>query len=426
MKRVLIISYCFPPGNGVGGQRPYRLAKYFPKYRIEPIVLTVKLPGKLPEGLNVIQTNYKDVTSILKSKFRFSPQQSMNEQLSITINKNHNYLSLRSKIFKLLKEIIIFPDVNKGWYKYALNSASEFLDKEMVDVIISTSPPIVSHLIARKLKRKYQIPWIADLRDPWTHLYDNTRSGLFSYFERRLALKTLSDSDAVVTVTNPYLENIKAFLKGKQIFCIANGYDPDDFSESNSKLTSKFTITYTGYLYHGKRDPSLLFRAVSQLIDENKLNRDMIEIKFYSARQDWLVDEIDKYNLSGIVNICDLLPRDEILKIQRESQLLFLIRWDAKIDMGDCPAKIFEYLVARRPVVAIGGCGGIVKNILEDTNAGRFAENLEVLKSILIEYYQEFIKYGKIECHTNSNIENFNYVSITEKYSKVLNTVLLK
>jgi len=426
MKKVLIIAYSFPPRPDVGSQRPYRLAKYFPDFGWEPIVLTAKLLGEPPEGIKIIETNYKDIDSAIKSRFGFNPEKGLHEQLGIRITKDFNYQTWKSKFIKLIKEIIYFPDAQRGWYKYALKSASECLEREEVDAIISTSSPVTAHLIARKLKRKYKILWIADLRDPWTQNPYVNKFGLIRYFERRLELKTLSNADALVTVTDPWLDLLGALHKNKEILCVTNGYDEDDFPDLTTKLTNKFVITYTGILYNGKRDPSLLFKVISQLIVENKINRDLIEIRFYGPKEDWLVEEIKKYKLEGIANVYGRIPREEVLKKQKESQLLLVLLWNNKNEEGFCPAKIYEYFGSRRPVLAIGGHGGVVKDLLAITDAGRFADNSDNLRDILLNYYQEFIQLGEVRYNGNANIENYSYKLIAKRYSEILNGLILK
>lgn len=426
MKRVLIISYHFPPRVSIGSQRPYKLAKYLPEFGWEPIVLTVKRPGKTPKGIRIIETDYKDFLNEIKLKIGFKQEQGIHEQLGIAVSTNFNYPTWKSKIIKLLREIIAYPDAERGWYKFAIESASKFLLKEKIDAIISTSPPATSHLIARKLKQKYKIPWLADLRDPWAQLYHDKKFGLIMCFEKRLASKTLTDADILVTVTIPQVDVLKALFKDKKIFYITNGYDIDDFRVKPTKLTDKFTITHTGTLYNGERDPSLLFEVVANLIKKNRIKRDLIEIKFYGSKGDWLIEEIKKYNLEGVVHYYGVMPREEALKRQRESQLLLLLRLNSVEERGDCPAKLFEYFGAGRPIIGTGGYGGIIEDYLKETNTGKFGENAEVLENILLEYYQEFIEFGEVKCYSNRRIENYTYDSIAKKYSEALNGIVLK
>ena len=291
---------------------------------------------------------------------------------------------------------------------------------------MSTSNPVTSHLIARKLKQKYKIPWIADLRDLWTQNHFYNKFDLIKYFERRLELKTLSDPDALITVTERFADELKILHKNKKVFCVTNGFDEDDSSKLTSKLKNKFIITYTGILYNGKRDPSLLFKVISQLINENIINRNLIEIRFYGPKEDWLADEIKKYNLEGIANFCGFIPREEILEKQKESQILLLLLDSNNKEEGVYPAKIFEYLGARRPIIAFGGQGGIVKELLEKNKAGVFTENFDMLKKIVLNYYKQFTQFGEVRYEGNASIENYSYKLIAKRYSEIINGLILK
>ena len=419
----------------VGSLRPYGLAKYFIKFGWEAIVLTADHPGKSPKGMRVIKAECKDITGMLKSKIGLSPGKGLHQQLGISLSKDDShtrlkkdnvYTKCKKKIIKLVIDVINYPDsVKRGWYKFALEAASEFLSKERVDVIISTSPPITSHLIARKLKKKYEIPWVADFRDLWSQSPYIDKLGLIRFFGKRLEWKTLSDADRLVVVTKPWINTFKAVYKDKKIFCVTNGFDEDDFPELPSKLTTKFTLTYTGSLYNGKRDPSLLFEVIAKLINENRINKDLIEIRFFVQKEDWFIDEIKQNNLEGVVKYYGHIPREEVLIKQRESQVLLLLLWDNKNEEGFCPAKVYEYLAAHRPIVAIGGREHVVKDLLETTNAGKYTWNPDILKNVLLDYYDEFIKIGEVKCYSNSSIANYTYNLITEKYSDILNGLVL-
>ncbi len=423
MKKVLIVSYHFPPLQTIGAQRPYKVAKYFPKYGWEPIVLTIKHTGKLPEEIRIIETDYKNIIDEIKLKIGFNLDDLVHEQLGLKVTKNYKPSTLKGKTIKLLKDIILFPDEQKGWYKFAIKSAFEFLNEERVDAIISTSYPVISHVIARKLKQRYNIPWVADLRDLWWQNPYYNRSFFIKYLHWRLELKTLSNVDGLVTVTRPWVDTLKILHKNKKIFCITNGFDSEDFTSLPSGLNTKFTLTYTGTLHNGKRDPVLLFKVVEQLIAENKINSDLIDIRFFVPQEDWLIEDIKKYKLEGVVSTYGFIPRDEVLVKQRESQILLLLLWDNDSEEGFCPGKVYEYLGARRPIIAIGGKKHIVKNILERAEAGRYTWNVNTLRTALLEYYQEFVESGKIECHSNKYVNNFTYNVITKKYSEVLDSL---
>jgi glycosyltransferase involved in cell wall biosynthesis len=424
VKKVLIISYHFPPRQTVGSQRPFRLAKYFSQFGWEPIILTAKLPGRPPDGIRVIETDYKDIAGKIKSKIGFETEKGLHDQLKINIPKKFTYHSWKSKSIKLIKDIINFPDEQKGWHKYASKTASEFLFKEKIDAIISTAPPHIAHIIARKLKIKNRIPWIVDLRDLWTQHQFYNKFHLIYYFEKKLELKILSDADVLVTVTQSFKDKLKILHRGKKIYCIQNSYDTDEFSKIQVGLSSKFTITYSGLLYNGKRDPSLLFHVISQLIRENKINKELLEIRFYVPKEDWLIEDIKKYDLEKVFSYNGFIPREKVIEKQKESQLLLLLLDSDGREEGVYPAKIFEYFGAKRPIIAYGGRNAIINDLLEETKSGKFAANSEMLKSYIKEFYDEFIKYGEVKCYSNKNIQNYTSHSMAEKYCEILDNLV--
>jgi len=353
----------------------------------------------------------------------FQPQQSLHEQLGIPVTKKNSHSTWKSKTIKLLNEIINYPDPKKRWYKYAVTSAVQYLSKHHIDVIISTSPPVITHLIARTVSQQYQIPWIADLRDPWARLYDDKQS-LITPFQQRLSSRTLKFADSIVAVTSPQVDMLKSLFPHKNVACITNSFDPDDFPETPSNLTEKFTITHTGTLYNGKRDPSLLFQVVSKLIQSKQIKKDLIKLRFYGKTENWLVEEIKKYDLVGVVSCHGRIPREEILEKLRESQLLLLLRLNTVTsEQGDCPAKIFEYFGARRPILGVGGFGGIIRDLLHETRTGTYGENAEELEQVLRAYYQEFLNFGRVACGGNGNLKKYTSISMARSYSRILDEI---
>lgn len=405
----------------MGAQRPYRLAKYLTSNGWEPIILTKRLPGKPPEGIRIIETPYNDVIGTLKSSFGFDRQKGLHEQMHIQESKNSTHSAWQSKIIKIMREIIAFPDDFIGWQKFALESACELLNNVRIDAMISTSYPVTSHLIASKLKRKYRIPWVADFRDLWTQNHYVRKYRLIHLAEKCLEKKTLSGADLLVTV-HPLTDVLREMHRDKNAICITNGYDPADYPETEVHLSGKFSITYTGILYAGKRDPSMLFRVIDQLIKERKIDRDRLEINFIGCSEKWLTEEVKSYGLEEIVRIQGMIPREEALRIQRESQVLLIIRWKNKNEEQIIPGKIFEYFGARRPILAIGA-GGVVQDILEKTQTGRFADDDKSLSDIILQYYREYMGNGTVGYSGNQTVVDYTYPSIARQYAEVLNTL---
>lgn len=422
-KKVLIIAYCFPPLPVIGSQRPYGLAKYLRRFDWDPIVLTIKHPGNSPAGIEVIESDYTDRIASIKKMIGLKSDTGIHQQLGLEITKNFNYSTWKSKLIKFIREIVAFPDDESGWYDYAVKAGSELLDRERVDALISTSFPVTSHLIARKLKQKHGIPWVADLRDLWTQNHYCRKYNFINALERRLEVKTLSDADALVTVSGPLADTLKSLHEGKDVRCITNGYDPDDFTATATKLTEKFTITYTGRLYNGLRDPLMLFKVTARLIMENKIDRDLIEIRFFGGREDWLVGDIEKFALQNVVRLYGSIPREEAIERQKESQLLLLLLWNDKKEEGVYTGKLFEYLGSKRPILALGGANSIVRELLTSTNSGCFAENEKQLEDIILLHYRDFVESGEVRFNSDKTIGDYSYSSIARKYSVLLDEV---
>lgn len=423
MKKVLIISYYFPPRLEIGAQRFYRLGKYFPQYGWEPVVLTANLPGNPPEGIRVIETDCRDTIGYYKERIGFKSIKGLQEQLGFNVSNEFYCRTWKTKIIERLKEVVSFPDDARGWYNYAIKEGSDIIKKEVIDIMISTSPPVTTHLIANHLKQIFKIPWVADLRDLWTQNHYYHKSKIIKYIEKKLEVKTLKKADALVTVTQPWVNELKMLHKNKHVLCITNGYDPDEMFNYSDKKTGKFSITYTGTLYYGKRDPSLLFNAISELIKENKIDKDSIEVNFYSPKETWLTDYINGHDLNGVVKVHGLIPREQVLVKQRESQLQLLLLWNHKGEKNLYPAKVFEYLAAGRPIIAVGGPRGIIRELIKETNSGRFSNNLTELKQILREYYQEFMVNGEIKSQFNENIHKYSYKLLAKSYADTLNSL---
>lgn len=425
MKKVLIISYKFPPDPNVGGLRIRGLAKYLPEFGWEPIILTTTLPETPNAQFRVIQTHYYDVIAPWKRRFGLRLEEGVYKQLGLNPYKNKK--SLLNFILNFFKEIIVYPDAQKGWYPYAVEAGSEILKNETIDAIISSSTPVTCHFIANELKTKYKIPWIADLRDLWTQAPYYQYSFIRRFRETKMELKTLSRAEALVTVSKNLAETLGTLHKEKLIYAILNGFDPQEMNISHVDLTNKFTITYLGSLYHGKRDPSKLFKALQDLISEGKINPNDIEVRFYGQKEDWMEKEIEIYRLQGIVNEYGVIPRNIAVEKQRESQLLLLLMRDHPKEIGVYTSKIFEYLAAQRPILAIGSLEGVVNDLLEDTTAGIYATSVKDVKKALEEYYNEYkLKDNVSYKGERAKIDKYSHREMARKFAEVLGTLTRK
>jgi hypothetical protein len=434
MKKVIIIANLFHASPRIPG-----LVKYLPEFGWQPIILTTPIgeepesrfgpPNDFKNNNRVIETDYLPVLGFWRKIFGFNPSEDIGLQaknrFNITSEKS-SYLLL-SGIYKKAKAIIKYPDAEKGWKPFAVKAGRELLQKEDIDAIISSSSPVTSHIIAKELKIKYKIPWIADLRDLWTQNHSYPYGNIRKFFEQKLELKILQPADALVTVSSPLAEQLQTLHKGKAMYTITNGFDPDKMSKGQVDLTSKFTITYTGQIYTGREDPSKLLAALRDVLSDGIVNSDDVEVRFYGPDNELLAKEIKEYGLLDIVKQYGIVPREISFEKQRESQILLLLNWEDQRKRGVYTLKVFEYLAAQRPILAIGGSDdGVVKELLDETKAGRYAPTIEDIKSILRELYSEHKHKGKIDYSGDlQKINKYSYREMARKFAEVLNMAYL-
>lgn len=421
MKKVLIISYYFLEQEAIGSIRIRGLAKFLPEFGWDPVILTVKVPGKSEPGFNVVETFYQSKQKKLKESLGFKANEAVKDQLGLPAYKTKKLLI--DYIFYIWLEIFCYPDSQKSWYKFAVDAGKKLLKNDSFDAIISSSYPLTSHLIAKNLKNKYGVPWVADLRDLWTqnHYYSHTL--IRTLMERKLETKTLAIADALVATT-PYSAEKLRKLHKKRIYSITNGFSYEETDKDEAKLTDKFTITYSGGLYLGKRDPIKLFQAVNELISDKIIDSSDIEIRFYGPKESWLEEEIRSFNLEKIAKLYGSVDRMVSLEKQRESQILLLLLWDHPEDKNICPAKIFDYFGSKRPILAIGGSSGFVKDIFDETNVGIFAISIDEIKNFLVNSYNEWKRNSQVAYHAKiSSINKYSHREMAKKFSEVLNEI---
>lgn len=416
MKKVLIISFFFNKKEEIGSIRLRGLAEFLPKFDWEPTILTIKINNETESNFRTVETKYSDLVANWESKFKFSSE-------NIKLKSKKNSKSFTGILTKAWLEIFTYPDPEKNWFKPAVEASSNLLENEHFDAILSSSSPVTCHLIANELKKRYKIPWIADLRDLWTqNPYFNHTFGR-TILEKKLELKTLRNADAITTTTEYFKRDLQELHKKNEVYTILNGFHPINKIQ-DIPMINKFNIVYTGRLYYGKRDPEPLFLALNELIKEGDINTEDVKIEFYGPDGDWLLGDVKKYQLEKMVEICGILPRDKILQKQRKSQLLLLLAWDNPQEKGVIPGKVFEYLAAKRPILFIGNSEGLVKKLIESTNAGITASNTKDIKDTILRFYNEFKSKGEVKYNgINDEIDKYNQVNMAKKFSKVLNRI---
>jgi glycosyltransferase involved in cell wall biosynthesis len=433
MKRVLIIANLFHASPRVPG-----ISSYLPEFGWESTIITPSLktdpkkllafPNNFKGKIRIIETSYSgDVFSFWRKIlifFGFKKGKSILGQVkAITVVRKQ--VSFIDRIFRFYVALFAYPDEEKNWKHIALKSAENILSQEKFDLVVSSSSPVTCHIIAKKIKEKYKIPWVADLRDLWTQNHSYSYPFWRKIIEKKLERKTLALADALVTVSLPLAEKLKKFHQKKEVYVVSNGFFPEELNFPPKPLKNKFLITYAGAIYSGKQDPKNIFIALKELISEGIISADDVEVRFYCGALPWLEKEIEDYNLEKIIRIYEKTGRSEINEKQRESQILLLIYWSDKNEKGWQSLKIFGYLASRRPILAIDIPGkDVVCEVIKKTESGSCCMDVSEIKATLKKYYSEYKKNGEVSYDGNMNeIKKHSYRQKAKEFASIMNNL---
>jgi len=436
VKKVLIITYLFPPSEAIGARRPWGLAKYLPQYDWQPIILTPKDNDRYIPEMSIVETPNYDIAILAKGKIlgTQSRQNRIYDKLLSIIRKLtfplSNPLGMKRSIMRCIFNMLEFPTDKFGWYLPGYISALRFIKENKIDAIISSALPFTSHLIAHNLKKKLDIPWIAEFRDPWAQSHYRKRWILRRLFDQLLEYYTIRPANAIISVSKPVMDTLGKLHKNRIMCIIENGYDPDDVINEKHKneetQTHKFRIVYTGALWQGKRDPKILFDAISSLSDKGLIEISDIEIDLYCHCEDWIRKEISDYRLESLVNMRGIVPRKDALNAQRTATVLLHLSWDNPQDAGSISGKIYEYLIAMRPIIAFGHKTSAVRGILEYTKAGEFASSIWEMQSAIQKYYEYYKRIGIVHFHGDiQKIRYYSHEMMAQRYADLLDSLLL-
>ncbi|MGY8932766.1 MAG: glycosyltransferase family 4 protein [Flavobacteriales bacterium] len=424
MKRALIITYYWPPAGGPGVQRWLKFVTYFKEFGIEPVVFIPDNPhyplqdksiaSEIPEGIEIIRFPIKEPYGFAKM---FSKNKTNQVSSGIITNKNQSVLE---KLLLWIRGNFFIPDARIGWVKPSVRFLKKYLAKNEMDIVISSGPPHSLHLIAMALKEELGIKWVADFRDPWTTIHYHQSLRLNKRAQKKhlkLESQVLNNADLVVVTS---LNTKKEFQKttNKPIEVITNGYDISEKIESN--LDAQFSIVHIGSLLTN-RNPEILWEVLSELKEENKAFSKALLIKLVGTVSEDVLKSIEAVGLTANYKTLGYVSHQEAIQIQHDAQVLLLVEMDSPETKSIIPGKLFEYVAANRPILALGPDGSDVEGILKETNSGNYFNytDKEKLKKQLQLYYEAYLK-------ANLNVNSQN----TEKYSrreltKSLSSVLL-
>lgn len=423
-KKVLIITYYWPPAGGPGVQRWLKFVKYLPDFDIEPIVYIPENPN-YPIVDTQLASEINPNTIILKNKISepyklagFFSKKSTNT-ISSGIIPNKRKQSFLDKFLLYIRGNFFIPDARVGWVKPSVSYLENYLIANPVDLIITTGPPHSLHLIGLELKKKLNCKWFADFRDPWTTIgYHKELKLTQASKEKHLQLeREVLNSANHILVTSPTTKKEFSKLTTKPISVITNGYDVEYIEKK--PMDSKFSIAHIGS-FLSDRNPRIFWKALSELIKENKDFRDDFELKLIGKVSQEILDVISEFKLSDYLNNLGYLSHNEALMQQKSSQVLLLVEINSDETIGIIPGKLFEYMAAERPILAIGPEDADFAQIIKETNSGTFFtyEQKDEIKEQILKLY-DLYKQNELKVYA-MGLQYYSRKKLTEKLANII------
>ncbi|VAX16056.1 TPR/glycosyl transferase domain protein [hydrothermal vent metagenome] len=428
MKKVLIITYYWPPAGGAGVQRALKFVKYLPQFGWEPIVLTVENPdsptedlsllGDIPKECKVYKTRSFEPFDIYK---KFMGKKS-DEKIPGDILLQTGNVSLKDKLAKWVRVNLFIPDAKIGWKKYAVKKGVEIIEDENIDLIFTTSPPQTTALIGRKLSKLTGVKWVADFRDPWMEIvyYQNlNRSRITKTIDSSLESKVMNDANTIVTISEDMSRLLKEKAKSQNIVVIPNGFDETDFDPVEFTKNDKFTIAYTGSMSKD-RVPYPFINALKKMIYGDGIRN--IQMKFAGKFCPEFYEAIKNENLTEFFIIQDFVPHKESTKILQSANALLLVIDNVPNNKGFLTGKLFEYMGCRKPIFAIGPVDGDANRIIKETDCGTmidYADNEGAYKSLRMMYNS----WENDSIDYKFNVEGFSREHLTKKLTEIFEEI---
>lgn len=423
-KKLLIITYYWPPAGGPGVQRWLKFVKYLPDFNVQPIVYVPENPT-YPIIDNGLQSEVSEKAIILKKKivepygFASFLGKNKTKKISSGIIPNQKKQSFVEKTLLWVRGNIFIPDARFLWVKPSVTYLKKYIQENDIDTIITSGPPHSLHLIGLQLKKELTIKWLADFRDPWTTIGYHKALKLSSYAEKKhkdLEKEVLNSADTII-VTSKTTKTEFQVITSRPIEVITNGYDIEHVEKQ--PLDNKFSLAHIGS-FLSERNPRILWQALQELVTENETFKNDFQLKLIGATSQEVLDTISEFELTNYVLNLGYVSHQEAVEHQRKSQVLLLIEINSDETKSIIPGKLFEYMISERPIIAIGPEGSDFAEIITSTNTGVFFtyDKKEELKAILLNYYE---LYQKNNLKVNAvGLQKYFRKSLTEKLVELI------
>lgn len=420
-KKVLFITYYWPPSGGAGVQRSLKFVKYLSEFGWKPYVLTVDpekafYPVEDPTLLKEVASNVAVIKTPSFEPLKILSAFSGKKSVPYGGFTNRNKEKWTQRLLRFIRGNFFIPDARIGWVRHAVKAASDLILREQISTIVISSPPHSSQLIGLRLKKRFpSLKWVADLRDPWTDIYyynELLHTSPAAAKDARLERDVVRQCDAAVVVSDPIRDS---FLKkvhdvdAAKFHVLPNGFDRTDFSKEIKPPSDVFRITYVGTMADSYRPQAFLYAMKDLMQAEPDAP---IRLRMVGSSATLLPAFVAELGLSSVIEYIPHVAHAEAVCYMRESSVLLLVIPDTEHAAGILTGKLFEYLGAGLPVVGLGPKTGKAAAILRECSAGRMFERNEVseLKSFL---HEQLLQWKK-----NSDLRHMGDVSKYERRSQ--------
>jgi len=435
VKNLLVIAYYFPPSGGPGVQRVLKHIKYLREYGWNPIVLTVSngdFPARDESLLKQIPSDIKVIrTKIFEPYDLYRALTGKGKDTAIDVNvikKDGEKIGMKEQLAEFVRSTFFIPDARIGWFLTARKAINELLATEHISAVYSSSPPYTCSIIARHIKRKYGIPWIAGFRDPWTGFISSPKRWLIpKKIDMTMERSVFTEADAVECAWEGIIKDALSKypeLNPAKFHHVPNGFDSSDFPEVHWQKNEKFTLTYTGSMY-GRRNPAALFSAIENLIQNNKISPSKIKLRFIGRFGNEVLDMFENASFKDSIEIISYMSHGESIANLMKSDCLLLVVDESKESEEIVPGKVYEYIGVGRPIIATGPEEGAVGKLIKSTKAGFIAHqsNVQKIEEIFFNYYKQWLD-GKIEYNPDvEEIQKYERKNAAFKLSQLLNEI---
>lgn len=401
MKRLLLLSYAFPPARSPGAIRPGYLARYLQPLGWDVTVVTHS-HEEPPFPMRVVHVG------------AYAEGLTQAAQRSLSARSADAWYR---RPLRAVKEAMLFPDERAPWILPALRACTRIVREERFDAVFSTALPSSMHVVGGVLAKRTGLPWIADYRDPWTGNsymeWGPVKTALEKTAERRL----LRRAAAITTISESIAEYLRAFHRRSDVHVIPNAYDQGDWSAISDVVPQTFDLCYTGTMYDGKRSPELLFAAIARLRDQGH-PAGAARVHFYGPGTGAVPEASERYGLQAQVFCHGSVPRERAMQAQRESAALLIFLSTDPTTRHETGSKYLEYLGARRPMLAFGLPDSALREVIERNALGWFASDEGEAARAVSSAYDLFS--GELKDYRPDHAAFFTASQLAERFAGIL------